>query len=158
MASRADTKLGKRFEKDVQDELTELQSRERLRFLRLYDTHSAGGFLPPQPADFLVACDPKVALLECKASEKYESLRQCLSSHVDTAQAAQARLWVTRTNHPAYFLFYSFQAGMLEVWPGLTVAMCRAEGKPLPPETRLKLFPAHKLQELLKELFVGGSS
>lgn len=154
MASRVDTQLGHRFEKDVQAALTELQSKERLRFLRLYDSRSAGSFLPPQPADFLVAYTPFTALLECKASEKFTSLRQCLSSHVDAAQAAQMRLWTERTCHPAYVLFYSFVEGVLEVWGGWTVAQSRANGTPLHLHERLHHHPSHDLTGLLRKLFV----
>lgn len=134
MGKRTDADIGKRFEADIKAALDELQSRFPIYAHRLYDTHSArGNFLPSQPGDWIIASPTGGHLLEAKASEIYDSLRSCLSSHVEADQAAAHRLW-SRTGQPSWFLFYSERTFNLELWEGLVVGECRARGKVLPRE------------------------
>jgi hypothetical protein len=125
--------LGKWFEQKVQDELQMLKGTRYCTFVRLYDTGSAqGAYLPEQPGDFIVV--PRyfsgAILLECKSSGVKDSLRGCLSANVKKEQAAQHLIWES-VGQPAWFLFYSKEDDMLELWPGGYVATCRNAGRPL---------------------------
>ena len=113
---------GKDFEEDVRKELIYLQDNHRALCHRFYDTHSAGGFLPPQPGDFLSMIGGHALVIECKFSEKEPSLnRKYLSSSVKDEQVAAMRLWM-RAGASAIYLFKSELTQVLEVWPASYLA------------------------------------
>jgi len=56
---------GKKLEADC----IKLFKAKEIWYHRFYDSRSAGGFLPPQPSDFLAITD-KPFFIECKESEK----------------------------------------------------------------------------------------
>lgn len=152
------TKFGSDFERDTQDILENLSARFKLTYVRLYDTKSARGkFLPEQPGDFIVAAKG-VHLLENKASKEHSSLRSCLADNVSTQQAAAHRLWA-RTGNPCWFLFYSLEAGKIELWEGEVVGTCRAKGERLPKEGADRgplVLSRESMTDLMYNLFVRG--
>jgi len=152
---RSSSKIGAEFETDVQDEFDRLARTKALRYVRLYDTKSAGRFLPKQPADFIVATPLGGTLLECKASEKYTSLAQCLADAVEPHQAAAARLW-KRTGNMSLFLFYSFVSDKVEAWDGQLIGEHRAAGKRLARDGQIMVYPKTQLRELLERLLFRG--
>ena len=140
--------IGTRFQDDTQDALKALRKTGLLRFIRLYDTKSARmKYLPPQAGDFIVSARSRGHLLECKASEVHASLAECVSSHVQPHQAAEARLWA-RSGNPSWFLFYSQPEQKLEVWEGLRIGEAYA-GLAKPGEPYLCCSSA-SLQDLLQ--------
>ena len=150
MAKKID--IGKQFERDVQDILEELSARHPLTYLRLYDSHAARGkYLPPVPGDYIVVTLGKARLIELKASEKHQSLRSCLSSHVGTHQAAAHRLWA-RAGGVSYFLFHSVRDSSIELWDGLIVGECRAFRNRLDREDA-RVFKVDGLRDLLLDIF-----
>jgi len=154
--ARTSNKIGAEFEGDVQAEFDEMKKRTRLRYVRLYDTKSARGrFMPKQPGDFIVATPLGGTLLECKASDKYLSLSQCLSSAVEEQQAAAARLW-SRTGNPSLFLFYSFTSDLVEAWDGNLVGEHRAAGTRLPKAGAITTANKMHLRSLLDKLLFDG--
>lgn len=100
-------------------------------YLRLYDTRSAGNFIPPQPCDFLIwpAGRPTV-FLEAKHSMHAESLRSVFSGAVSDGQIASARL-AHRAGRTYRILFQSAATGQCEVWDGFYCSERRSLGKPL---------------------------
>ena len=141
-------KIGKAFEGDVRSALEVLTNTCKLSYVRLYDTTSARGkYLPEQPGDFIISAKGRGHLLECKASEKYASLRSCLADNVKEHQAAAHRLW-HRSGSPCWFLFQSVRTNELEMWPGLIVGEARAKGLRLHREDAL-VVGVDKLVDLL---------
>lgn len=137
-------KLGAWFESHVQADLKTIKERYPIDWLRLYDTKSAGSFLPAQPADFIVAGADDVYLLETKCSGKHKSLRGGLSSLVKQTQAVSHYTW-SRSGHMSHFLFLSVQTGVLQLWDGEYVSQCRRQGKRLDDKT---LYPGRLIQEV----------
>ena len=121
---------GKDFESIVQGMLQERVKERPSYFLRLYDTHSAGSFLPAQPCDFLLFENGRAVFMEAKSSVKHHSLKSCLSSTVKNTQVAKMRL-ALRTGQTGCFLFYDMQDKQVEIWHGQGVIGCRVEGKRL---------------------------
>jgi len=145
------TQDGKWFEAKYVDAVAVIGKKVPVSNIRLYDTTSAGGgaFIPEVDGDFITAFPGGALLVECKSSEKHESLRSCLSANVSTGQAASHRLW-HRTGNPCIFLFYTEIGDMVECWHGFTVGTHRAEGKPLPKEGWLFRCKLSEMTELLK--------
>ncbi len=125
-------KVGKDFEAAVQAALVSMQAviANKTRALRLFDTHSAGNFLPEQPGDFMVACPAGAVIVEAKSSTIHNSLKGCLSANMDFGQASQLQLW-TMSGHPALVVFLDHQAQRVEFWEGGYVGTCRIEGQRL---------------------------
>jgi len=146
-------KLGKQFESDFQAILDVLKTKHRMTYVRLYDTTSAQGkYLPEQPGDYIVSAKGLGYLIECKASNKYRSLKSCLSSAVSTGQAASMRLW-HRSQSPCYFIFLDNVGQMIEIWEGNLVGEHRAEGTPLPEDGYEVKVPAIMFKEAVISLF-----
>lgn len=118
------------FEAAIRKELEEKKRGSRLAYHRFYDTKSAQGVLPAQPADFLVTFSGTPSLIEAKHSQVHDSLRSCFSSAVDVQQLASARVW-TRARAGYFIFFYSLPSKNIEVWDGLYCADRRSLGKPL---------------------------
>lgn len=143
-------KVGKQFEKDIQDVLIFAASSmaHACQFYRLYDTHAAGNFLPEAPADFIGAAPIGPVLIEAKSSVLHQSLRSCLSANVDFGQAAQGRLWEEK-GYTCLYLFLDYRGQQIEAWSGGVVGRARAEGIRLRAEQCLARFPAIDLQDWL---------
>jgi len=126
--------IGKWFEGKFQEKLDELKSRKLCTYVRLYDTRSAGAYIPAQPGDFIVLWGkPRNAVLvECKSSAVHKSLKSCASSHIETNQVTEHRIWHI-ANHPSLFIFYSEPTGKIEIWDGRHVVAQRLISKPLNP-------------------------
>jgi hypothetical protein len=122
------SKIGYQFEGKVQEALDRLKVSDGVFYLRLRDSKSAGNFLPNSPADFLVAFQGKTILIECKASDKYSSLRECLADMVDDGQAGYFRWW-DQVGNESFYLFYSERLGQVECWAGDRVLKARQYGK-----------------------------
>lgn len=152
-------KLGAWFEGHIQGDLKSLKERFPIDWLRLYDTKSAGAYMPKQPADFIVAGWDDVYLLEAKCSAKYKSLRSCLASMVKQEQAVSHYTW-SRARHGSHFLFCSVLTGTIQLWNGSYVAKCRREGERLDdsevhPYRLISETPAHNLFMLLIDTYIG---
>ena len=151
MAKKKD--IGTQFQEDVQSTLDTLKRTGRLRYTRLYDTKSARNrYMPPQPGDFIVASLGYGHLLECKASEVHDSLKDGLKQLVKSHQAAEARLWI-RTGNPSWFLFYSQPKQTLEVWMGAEIGEAYVGQRKL-QQPYLQVSSA-SLLELMQTLFIG---
>jgi len=110
--------LGKDFEGKVQGVLTDLQRTSKTYCLRLYDTRSAGNYLPSQPGDMVCVHEGRPVLIEVKSSGKVESLsqnRSALTSLFDNEQLAKAKLWV-RAGGYASAIFQCQHSKVIEVW------------------------------------------
>lgn len=128
-------KLGSWFEQKLQDRFKFLKQTTRFDYLRLYDTKSAGAYLPSQAGDFMIASPRGVVLVEAKASATHGSLRSCLSSNVSAGQATDHIMW-NRAGQKSLFIFLSVPDGVLEVWDGGLIAKHRNEGKRLTKKER----------------------
>jgi hypothetical protein len=117
--------IGKEFENKVEEALKPLRDKNKLAYLRLYDTHSAGNYLPQQPADFIVSAQGFTWLLECKASHKYSSLADGFKELVPVEQAAQYGIWVKQGVN-SIVLFYAGSTGIIEAWKGKSITHKRS--------------------------------
>jgi len=124
-SSKTPQQLGKEFEEDIGSEFKKLMSITKTYFHRLYDSTSAGAFLPSQPGDFIVLYEGTPWLIEAKSSTKFDSLagkRETLGLF-DSAQIAKMRLW-HRAGGKVGVLFKSHDTGTVELWHGLYIANC----------------------------------
>jgi len=120
-------KLGAWFEHELQAVFAEFREHLPSTFLRLYDTKSAGSYLPSQPGDFILNTPVDAFLIESKASAKYESLSSCLSSNVSKEQAVEHIMW-RRSGHRSVFIFLSTKTGLCSIWDGKYVGEHRRRG------------------------------
>lgn len=115
---------GKEFEQDFQDEMKLAQRRMKIAYCRLYDTRSAGSYIPEQPGDFLATINGKSFLIECKTSLKYTTMaarRTAVTELVSDNQVAAARIW-SRAGAIPIVLFRHGDSELIEVWRGEIVA------------------------------------
>jgi len=151
--------LGAHFESKIQTALDTIKkdSNYRLWFKRYYDTKSAGGnLLPPQPADFQVATEMGVWLVEAKSSFKKESLASCLGNAVEAHQAVSHKMW-NRIKKPSFFLFFCAETEEVELWDGEHVALTRIEPHAKLHRTdSLLVCPLGKLKTVFNEVFMNG--
>lgn len=120
--------VGKEFELDFQAVLKSLHQRCKANYYRFYDTHSAGAFMPKQPADYFLGFQGAMHFLELKSSLEHQTLSSGLSDLMTKDQAASLRLWY-RAGACVHVLFLSQADGAVEWWDGLLVAEARAAGK-----------------------------
>jgi hypothetical protein len=115
------------------------------------DTRQAARFVRAQPSDFMVKGMPfgHVHFVEVKASEKHDSLRSCFQM-VRDQQCAFARKWSNLQELYSVW-FYSEPRNMIEVWDGMTLAVCRAQGTPLPQSGLIDEFPWDQLDQKMIE-------
>lgn len=119
------------LEDEVEKKLKKLLTHFELMYLRLYDTKSAGNYLPAQPSDFVIWVPEKPSIfLEVKYSGVAESLRSVFANAVSDQQMASARL-ADRAGQRYEVLFYSIIADRFELWPGKYCSERRSLGKPL---------------------------
>lgn len=116
------------------------------------DTRQAARFVRAQPSDFMVKATTHslTHFTEVKASEKHDSLRSCFQM-VRDQQCAFARKW-EGLGERYTFWFYSEPRNMIEVWDGMTLAVCRAEGRPLPQSGLIDEFPWDQLDQKMNEI------
>ena len=117
---------GKEFETEVQRAFEKRVSKQQLAVQRLYDTGSAGAFLPSQPGDLLLCYMGRTILVEVKSSDKHHTLsgkRAPLTSLFDDKQIAQMRLWY-RAGAKVFVIFQSQKDKFVEVWDGNYIAHC----------------------------------
>lgn len=109
--------LGKEFEGKVQGILTDLQRIKKTYCLRLYDTRSAGNYLPSQPGDMLCVYEGRPVLIEVKTSGNVSSLSQNRAALqlFDAEQLAKTKLWV-RAGGSASAIFQCQHSKVIEVW------------------------------------------
>ena len=147
----ADSGIGYWFEDKTRAALDKLRASDEVFYHRWPDSHAAGRFLPTAPADFLVGCNGRALLLECKASVKAVSLRGCLASMVDDDQVGSHRLWHL-AGLDSWFLFYSERLGQVEMWQGWRVVKARHGGIALTGQVDFE-FGLDEMVEFLPELF-----
>lgn len=111
--------LGKEFEENFRLWLKQAVCHHRVAFVRLYDTRSAGSFLPDQPGDFLASINGRSHLFELKSSEKFPSLQAggAMRQLITDAQAANARIW-SRSGAQSHFIYWGQHSNIFEVWDG----------------------------------------
>ena len=151
----AKTPAWKKFQDNVQDYLVSLVEHNPVVVERLYDTHSAGNFLPAQPADFRLLIRGITVLLEVKHSVKHRSLYSCFSSAVSDDQLAGHRMYL-RAGGFCYFLFGSeIKKGdwNIELWPSQELRQCRLEGRRLKKEYIIK--QGSSIKEVLSNICVS---
>ena len=118
--------LGKQFQDDIQEVLSAMPTTERAFFHRLYDSRSAGAYLPDQPGDFILLYHGGALLIECKSSTMFDTLaggRRNLTSLFSDQQVASMRLWLRAGGVPMV-LFKSHNTGIVEAWGGGYIADC----------------------------------
>lgn len=149
MAKR--NQIGDWFQKEFWDRLRERFEAEGLVH-EFVDTKQAGRFVRPQPSDFMVKATfaSSTHFCEVKASEKHDSLRSCFQM-VRDQQCAYARKW-SHLGEPYTVWFYSEPRNMIEVWDGLPLSVCRAEGRPLPISALIDEFPWNELDQKIDEI------
>lgn len=116
------------------------------------DTRQAARLVRAQPSDFMVKATPfsHTHFVEVKASEKHDSLRSCFQM-VRDQQCAFARKWCDLGESYTVW-FYSEPQNTIEVWDGMTLAVCRAQGTPLPKSGLIDEFPWDQLDQKMNEL------
>jgi len=130
MAKTAQEK-GKVFEEEFQLYLKGLMQKYPAVPHRLYDTRSAGSYLPDQPGDFFLLFKGALHLWELKSSEVHDSLAANLSGLLSKEQATHHKLW-RRAGAVTHVLFLQQRTGRVELWHGGHVAEVRhAAGKRL---------------------------
>jgi hypothetical protein len=107
---------GKDTEGIVRDSLLMMQEKKKAVFIRLYDTTSAGNFLPGQPGDFVLHAGGRGCLLEVKSSIKYASLLDTTLRNVfSLEQIKGARLW-SRSGAATLCVFHHVGKNFVEIW------------------------------------------
>ena len=119
MKAKTPQEVGKSIESEFQLMLNTFSQKTPLSYERLYDTHSAGSYLPPMPSDFIVGYDSVTHFIELKSSAAFGSLSDggALRKLVKDAQVAKMRMWV-RSGCPGWFVFVSQETGTVEWWNG----------------------------------------
>jgi hypothetical protein len=152
--------LGHEFQDYVQGILEGFHNKYRTITQRLYDTKSAGAFLPSQPGDFFTVWEGIPYMVEAKCSVKHNSLaasRAALTSLVDGKQGAKMRVW-HRAGCKGLYIVKSMETGCIEVWDGNQVAIALATPRGKIPEEALHFKITQKdFPEAIKGFFqVGG--
>lgn len=133
MKDKTAQQKGKDFEGKIQDFLKSMERKRRVTTLRLYDTRSAGNYLPAQPGDFVTVAYGKPYLIEAKSSGKHATLadrRAPLTSLFDAAQIAKMRLW-HRAGATVWVIFQCQVSKSIELWKGEYIAECYVEPRRL---------------------------
>lgn len=123
-SSKTPQQRGIDFQGEIQKGLEERQATICCVSHRLYDTRSAGAYLPSQPGDFITVCEGVPSLIEVKSSDKYPSLagaRSPVTQLFDTEQVAKMRLWI-RAGARAVVVFEDQKTREIEVWRGDHIA------------------------------------
>lgn len=159
---KTEQQAGTDFQTAVQDELSVLQTQRGFVYHRLYDTRSAGAYLPAQPGDFCGTIQRRGFLIEVKSSLKHSSLadnRAALNDLFSDDQVAKMRLWAM-AGAITFVVFLDQGSGKREIWDGEYVAKTyvtprarlnanrcwRTEGTTLLQD--LKAYFTHRLERL----------
>jgi len=151
MTTKTPQEIGKDFEETTRLILKALTLKRKSMFHRLYDTHSAGAYLPEQPADFLFMYEGKLTLIECKSSAKYETFPAGLSSLMEKEKAPLIRMWL-RAGARCLFVFLSQSSGMIEFWDGKDVIAARTAERGRLDKTKIRLKILKKDYERMLEV------
>jgi len=125
--------IGKWFEDQCEPHLKTLCSRRGRMFYKFPDSRSARGTVTAQPGEFMLLLPFGAALIECKASKKYETFRSCMASMVRDSQYGWHKRWML-SNNPSMFIFYSDVLNCIELWDGRDILIARRNAKPLKKE------------------------
>lgn len=116
--------VAKEFEDETRLALDKMMSKQPSFFIRLYDTRSAGNYLPSQPGDFISIHAGKAFLIECKVSEVASNInRAILTKNFSDHQIAAMRLWA-RAGGEAIVPFLSVETNLVHIWQGAHLAQC----------------------------------
>ena len=143
--------IGKKFEKQFEPMMKRIANKEKWFFHRFPDSYSSGGLIPAQPGDYMLTMPGAAVLIELKASEKHDSLVNCLSSAVSEAQCGFHRRWEL-SGHGSMFLFQSMAKAEIEVWDGSCVIKHRVKGERL-SEAPMKCFKRENMESELRGIF-----
>lgn len=139
------------LESVVQGVLKDTQRYKKAAWHRFYDTRSTqGGYLPPQPSDFMLGFEGRLFFIESKFSEVHDSLKSCFSNNVSDQQLASHRIWARAGFDKYLVVFYSSPARLVEVWDGGYLAECRSRSKRLCLQQR-RVYPG-VVQALREEI------
>ena len=142
--SKDDGRVGHEFEKSLKSVFDKIKSKHKFDYHRYTDTKAAGRMVNPQPADFQICfkCgkfENRVIIVEAKASEMKESLRECASGHISPTQVGKHKAWL-RAGGSGMFWFYCESTGIVEFWDSEHVVKQRSDGKPLQSSSVLHSF------------------
>lgn len=117
-----DQSFGDWVEGQVQEALDRIYRSGPVFYQRLYDTRSAGSYLPAQPGDFIVVANGTPFLVEVKASGKYPSLESAgaMRALIKDHQMLGAHLFA-RAGGRSLVIFYGRRSRRLEIWDGALV-------------------------------------
>lgn len=142
MAAENDGAVGKWFEGEAQKVFKSLASSSTLfSWARFYDAHTAGGFFPEQPADYLLSFRRDAesvgtaVMAELKASDVSETLNRGYKQRIEPSQWRGCRMWL-RSGSPYVFIFHGRAHGTLELWDGAEVLAAKIRS-----DRRLKVPP-----------------
>ncbi len=121
------SELGKWFEHKCEEWFWEAQENYPFKCIRLYDTHTAGNYMPATDGDYVIMSKGTGFLVEVKCSAKHSSLKSCLSSHLSKGQAQAQRLYARAGGVPVV-VFASVSENVVEIWEGNCVGQARAKG------------------------------
>lgn len=116
--------VGKAFEDEMREFLMGLSRKHCACYHRLYDAHSAGGFMPAQPGDGLLLYQGVQHLLEFKSSAAHSTLSAGLSNLVKTQQAGLMKFW-HRAGAVCHYIFLDQNTREVELWAGAPVFEAR---------------------------------
>lgn len=95
---------------------------------RFYDTRSAKGYLPAQPADHLLLLNGHGILLEDKSTEVLNTAEACLVAGIfDNRQLAKHRIWRMRGGS-TYITVYYERTNKAELWDSAVIDKRNLEG------------------------------
>ncbi len=151
--------LGHDFQDAVQGVLSELPETTPTFFHRLYDSRSAGGYLPSQPGDFICLHKGRAVLIEAKSSGELESLAEGrgFTNLFDSFQVVKMRLW-TRAGGAAFVIFQHHQTGDMEVWDGNYIAECFVTPRKRPERGRRTFFESGSLKYACLAMLEGRAT
>lgn len=110
---------GKKLEARTTLTLKELTSKTRANYHRFTDkTQAMSGFVPAQPADFLLLVPGKAILVECKSTTSGTSL--IAMAHQEKTQIAEHKKW-HRAEHPSIYVYLNLGTDRLEIHNGKNV-------------------------------------
>lgn len=146
-------KLGKWFEERLKEVFDQLEKECKFRLIRLYDTHSAGSYLPATDGDWICINKGFPYLVEAKCTANGASLRNVASNNISKQQAMCHRLFHRAGGIPL-FMFGSVSDNVFQIWDGNYVGTQRAKGKSLEASRGLIVNSTLQLYELtLREYF-----
>lgn len=124
---------GKKIEDLVGKVLRELRDEGKSLCPRLYDSKSAGGFLPPVPGDFMGMLLKRPVLIECKSSDRFNSFSDCrLKDFIEPVQYANHKIWL-KQGGVSLFIFHAVMTDTVEIWGGGPVLKSYSESTLLSP-------------------------